>query len=405
MVPGPPAFMPLQPDPADARVRGENDGPIVRPVYPSPDTPQYRGRVDARVSELDLAQPSGSAQGYVWTSLLNMVDYTSMSFAEHYLLGRSEQPYFARTSGWELQFWEPTTDNVKILMDRAHPIGSLDLRTVMHVEAFKVRHKFYQVNLGMPEGSFCFHVQTREEADMWAQCASQALVDFTLIKRAKWQEGLERAQSTVSRVVQARPRADRGDEDDAPRYEVDPGREEGLRGIWIQCLRAVGDGGAPPPQAFADLFALYNADRDEDLDQGELELMIRELVAVRRTELQRALAIQRGQVVTPARIMLNPDALVVWGKTVGEPGDKLLKSYDSMLQQRGFESRAVLLRSSLDTSHDGQVNLGEFVRGAPQFLLPQQELFREVQFYRACKDMKREFLEEHEKEEPGCLQQ
>jgi len=335
-----------------------------------------------------------------------MVDFQSRTFAERYLLGRREQPYFARISGWELEFWDPATDNARVLLGMAHPVGSLDLRAVLHVEAFEVRRELYQVSIGMGGGSFSFHVRSREEADMWSQGLAWALIEHARVSREHLQGGLERSQDRVSHVVQARPPSDAGCGEAAPlRHEVSPMRKATLRRLWIQCLRAVANGGAAPSAAFADMFDLYDVDRDANLDLDELETMLRDLLAVRRDELESALAVQRERVVTPERIMLNGNALALWRKTVGDPGSGLLMHYEHMLQPRGFESRAVLLRSNLDSSHDGQVTLKEFVLGAPLLLLPQQELFQEAQFYKACHHVKEEFLEHHEKEEKGCLTQ
>merc|ERR1712051_1151788 len=60
---------------------------------------------------------------------------------------------------------------------------------------------------------------------------------------------------------------------------------------------------------------------------------------------------------------------------------KELTAHYNFLSKDGYRARALLLRSSLDTSHDGFLSKGEFVRGAPELVLPGRELWMEAKFY------------------------
>lgn len=389
-------------------------GPAARPVYPSPDTPQYLGRRDPPTQLFPPPSEAVKAEGWVHTSLRSMVERDRETFADKYLVGESDQQYFSRTSGWELEFWNSNTDKASVMRGMVHPVGCIDLRMVVRVEAYKVPGGLHEISLKMRGGSFFFRVQKAEDAAMWSGCISQAIVERTHAERMHQQAGVDRAHSLHTHVVQPKRGGPGGAElkrgkDQMEHYVVSPKREAALRRIWAKCLRAAAGGRSAPAEAFSEMFMLYDFDADHNLDQDECEVMLRELILVRLKELKEALQAQREHVMTPQRIKLDPDGLRMWQRTVGDPGNKLVQHYDRLLEHQGFESRAILLRSKLDTTPDGQVTHGEFVRSAPAFLLPQRELLLEAQFYKSCGTAKEHFQfgdkDEEAAEEAGCLHQ
>lgn len=381
-------------------------------MYPCPDTPQYTKQCARCVPRLEFPSTAIQCQGWVRTNLNNIIDSQSQTFADRYLVGQGSQNwYYARIDGWVLHFWDTDATGAEVDRITAHSVGLLDLRTVVHVEACKSRGGFHEVIIGMSNGSFSFGVQEAKAVQMWTQHIQQAIVENIHLQRVHREAGRERAHSTKSRIVIPSIKGQNRTElmlgaDQLKHYSVSPDRAGTLRRLWVDCLRTAEQGAQP--ETFAALFALYNFDGDDNLDLDEVEIMLQELLVMRQQELRNALESQRQKVVTEERIILDGSlALQQWQKAVGDPGQKLQKQYNSMLQGGGLESRAILLRSELDTSRDGRVSLCEFLQGAPQFLLPRRELLLEAQFYKSCAAAFAQITanEDRYEEEGGCLHQ
>lgn len=95
---------------------------------------------------------------------------------------------------------------------------------------------------------------------------------------------------------------------------------------------------------------------------------------------------------------------------VGTLAKSLTKHYNNMLQGSGFRSRALVLRSALDTSHDGHVCKGEFLRNGPELLLPGKELRMEARYYELVGKMMEKQArlrgeDEESEDEGGCVHQ
>lgn len=382
--------------------------PEIRPIYPCPDTPQYRPQLPRPHSGIELPSEPIQCEGWVLVNLRNAIDAQLATFAERHLVGVGpEQWYFGRIDGWALYFWE--TDDAG--EHARHPAGFMDLRTIVHTGVLRADGLF-KVQVDLPGGELYFKVNTRQEGEMWASAFRQALVAKVHMDRIHKEEGRERAMQARNTFHSAPPKGSgdafafssemKGFKEGGQQTYVHPQRARALHEIWAACV--AGADRAPDPDIYIELFDMYNANMDDDLDLDEVEVMVRELASVRQQELERKLEVTRQTLLDPRRLKLNgPAALSRWRKEIGEPGDRLKQMYNCYLQGGGAESRAILLRSELDTSRDGQVGPSEFLLNAPVFLLPPAELLLEAKFYTNCENELRRERDQEDEEDGGCL--
>jgi len=376
--------------------------PEIHPLYPCPDTPQYRLQVPRPKSGIQLPSDPIQCEGWVLVNLRNGFDAQFATFAEKHLVGAGpEQWYFGRIDGWVLYFWK-TDDAGEI---GRHPAGFIDLRTIVHAGVLRTGNLF-KVEAGLNGGELTFKVKYLNEAEMWTSAMRQALVAKVHQDRIRKEEGRERAALARS-TFHAAPPTPTGDfssemNNFQVRSYVDPHRLRTLRRIWSTCV--AGADRAPDPDNYIELYDMYNADMNDDLDLDEVEAMIKDLASVREQELQRMLAVTRERLLDSRQLKLNgPAALSRWRKEIGEPGERLQQMYNCYIQAGGAESRAVLLRSELDTSRDGFVGPSEFLQNAPIFLLPAHELLLEGTFYQNCQNALRRERHQEDEEDGGCL--
>lgn len=377
--------------------------PEIRPIYPCPDTPQYRLQLPRPHCGIELPPEPIHCEGWVLVNVRSYLDAQHATFAERHLVGLSpEQWYFGRIDGWVLYFWR--TDDAGEF--GRHPAGFIDLRMIVHAGVLGADGLF-KVAAGMNGGEISFKVKSRHEAEKWASAMRQALVAKVHIDRIHKEEGLEQAALARSTFHSAPAKGVGGTEmmsfqEVRQRSYVNPQRVRALQAIWEACV--AGADRAPDPDKYIELYDLYNSNMDDNLDLDEVEVMVRDLATVREQELERALAVSRARMLDSRQLKLNGAfALARWQKTIGEPGEKLQQMYNGYLQAGGVESRAVLLRSELDTSRDGRVTPSEFLQNAPAFLLPPAELLLEAQFYSNCEQELRRERQQEDEEDGGCL--
>jgi len=344
-------------------------------------------------------------EGWVLVNLRNGFDAQMATFAEKHLVGVGpEQWYFGKIDGWVLYFWK--TDDAG--EQGRQPAGFIDLRPIVHAGVSHLGDLF-KVEAGMNGGQFTFKVKSSSEAQMWASAMRQALVGKVHQDRIHKEEGRERAALARS-TFRSAPQRNGGFssemnsfQESRAQFYVDPQRQRILQRIWSTCVS--GAGRKPDPDNYVALFDLYNADMNDDLDLDEVEVMVRDLASVRESELERMLAVTRERLLDSRLLKLNgPTALSRWQNEIGEPGERLKQMYNGYLQAGGAESRAVLLRSELDTSHDGRISASEFLQNAPIFLLPPSELLLEAKFYQNCQQELDRDRKQEDDEDGGCLQ-
>mmetsp|Transcript_123086 Transcript_123086/g.245028 ORF Transcript_123086/g.245028 Transcript_123086/m.245028 type:complete len:397 (-) Transcript_123086:144-1334(-) len=377
--------------------------PEIRPIYPCPDTPQYTQQLPRPNPGIELPSEPIECEGWVLVNLQHYIDAQFATFAEKRLVGVGpEQWYFGRTDGWVLYFWN--TDDTGELGRR--PVGFFDLRVIVHTGVLGAGGLF-KVDAGLNGGELSFKVKSRHEAEMWASAMRQALVAKVHMDRIHKEEGLERAQLARSTFHASPPKGGTEmmsfQEPTRQVYYVNPQRVKALRKIWESCVSGADRG--PNVDTYIELFDMYNADMNDDLDLNEMEVMVRDLAVVREQELERVLAVSRARMLDSRRLKLDgAAALSRWQREIGAPGKRLQQMYDCYLQAGGAESRAILLRSEMDTSRDGRVTPSEFLQNAPIFLMPPAELLLEAQFYKQCEQAMRADRHQEDEEDGGCLQ-
>jgi Ca2+-binding EF-hand superfamily protein len=311
------------------------------------------------------------------------------------------------------------------------PTGWIDLRMVQAVETEMLRGRWnvdcpYEVKVLMRTGHMSFFVRKAEEAARWREVIQAGFAEHQIAEEAKRAQMLEAAKDIqtrtvdISQVVAGAGGAtyERG-QNGLINLSVDPRRERVLRGLWVGAVRASVGQGDDLHDTFRQMFELYDFDGNGNLRMDELEVMVRELLAVRHAEYKKALREQDEVVLSHGRTMLNgAEEERTWMKTVGDLSARLKRSvYGYMMQEEGFQKRVAVIRSHLDISHDGIVTCEEFVLRGLQVILPLKELRLEASFYghcaRALKKATREQRairalladgEDSESSDEGCLQ-
>lgn len=393
-------------------------------LWPTPQTSTYGVYQKWRPPLMEMPSQAVQCEGWGQINLQNKVDYSEQSFADKYMQGPSEaRTYYMKTDGWALCFWDPKLWDPRAA-ERGHlvPAGWLDLRSIMEADARIVgmsgfRSTFqFEVVAHTKTGRFLIQVQTQIDAAMWVRCMQAALVESRTLQMRHQKEALDAAeldhahaeQGHAGKVFRVEAPIQRGGSSRSgsvcsdPYIAIAPERAKILKDLWSRCLRAAIHG-APPRSVFHELFRLYDDSGDHMLQVQEMETLLRELLHVRRETLRQAQEEQlQGGDVTASKADVQD--LAELGKLAKE-----LNTHYDFLRKEGHRARAVLLNSSLDTSHDGFVMEGEFVRGAPELVLPGKELWMEAKFYqragaRLARKAKQRGEEDDSEDEGGCVQ-
>jgi len=385
-----------------------------RPFRPPPHTPQYhRGYChrQCRIPEIPLPSDAVQCEGWCRAWLQHRADYQKESFADKYMVGTGhERWYYLKTDGWTLSFWDENAyDPVAEEHGHIYPVAWVDMRLVQDVAGRPARGGV-EVLMHTRTGRMTFWVHTDDEANRWIQCIMAASVEnqmamFERRREAKDLDFVER--SATSGQARVRGKAVRVAEQEEVRetVHVPPYRQQALRQLWKRCLTTVSQGDRP--DVFKELFDLYDVNGDQTLQVEELEHLLRELLAVRRGELEKS---ERRAMSDERQMELAvSDAELKEREEVGKLAEELSKHYNNLLSGSGFRSRAMVLRSALDSSKDGRVCKGEFLRNGPELLLPGKELRREAAYYEKVGRMMEKSArlrgEDESEDEGGCVHQ
>jgi len=287
--------------------------------------------------------------------------------------------------------WDPRA----AALGRLVPTGWVDLRTVFKADCRHNHHVnlagsmfHFEVIAHTRTGRFIFQVHDEAEARRWLRCMEAALLESRAIEARHRQEALAAAEldhahaergigGKVIRVEAPRVRSSCSSASSS--YVSAPEssrRAERLKAIWERCLRSAIHG--QPPQVFQEMFQLYDESGDYMMQVSELRVLLKELLWVRKNQLERTKRyledIHGSDDVTCSQAEL--DARLELGRLAQD-----LNAHYSFLNKDGFTSRAQIIQSSLDISSDGLLSEGEFVRGAPELILPGKELWMEARFY------------------------
>lgn len=384
----------------------------VRPLWPAPRTTTYGHDLKWRPPPADMPSQALHCEGWGQACLLHKADYAALSYAEKYRQGASQ--YYIKTDGWVLCFWDPAVYEPHAAeQGLLFPAGWLDLRTVREVERRMAQGSLsnmfpYEILAHTVNGCFMFQVATKEDAIAWISCIETALVEARVQAQNHREEAQEHAYDiehavqqpdVAGRVLRVQEQVQRRTE-----VAVDSRRAQALKELWFKCLRSTMHG--QQPQVFDELFTLYDNNGDGNMQVGELTTVLKELVAVRRSALELA---QNDQSEDDPRLSLLgfADADLSSRMELNRLAKELAAHYEYVLKD-GFQSRAFLLHSWMDTSHDGLVTQAEFVRGAAAVLLPARELLMEAKFYaKVGAHMERQARargeDDDSEDEGGCL--
>lgn len=402
------------------------------PVLLAPRTMQYMNA--NRKLPIFPAMPSEHMQCEGWgrAAIKNMADWLDKSFADKYIEGMGDTEWhYIQLDGWIIHFWNPEYWQPSAPDDREMlPAGWIDLRMVQAVETEMLHSHWnmdcpYEIKVLMRTGYMSFFVRKPEEAARWREVIESGFAEHQIREEAKRVQALESSKDIQSRTVDigqvvagaGGATYERG-QNGLLHLSVDPSRERDLRNLWVWCVRASVGQGDDLHDAFKQIFDLYDFDGNGNLRMDELEIMVRELLAVRHAEYKKALKEQDEVVLSQGRTMLNgAEEERTWMKTVGHLSARLKQTvYGYMMQEEGFQKRVAVIRSHLDISHDGVVTREEFVLRGPLVILSLKELQLEASFYGHCsKALKKATRqqrairalvdgEDSESSDEGCLQ-
>ncbi|CAE7791559.1 unnamed protein product [Symbiodinium microadriaticum] len=374
---------------------GEVHAPGQNPGYHNPWVTMQYGGPWPTAPQMQL--PSGPRQGaWVQVHLRSAVDAETDTIAEKLHTLEGDLPWmYAEVDGWALNFYPEAKGP-----GPPRCASSVDLRALRRVEVMGP----FVVSMIMEPGTFKFYTYSQEEAEQWRQTLTSVFVQFRQIEIHR-REGPEGQSSEVLRG-QKRWQVCR-----VIRTEAEAPSSSPLRDIYASCIEA----GQAEVQKCTERIRLYDVNGDGDLAFEELQQMVRDLLLVRKAEVQCAL---RRREMTKAVILdaHSQITLRTASATMSRLGERLLSDYESRLEKDGFESRCILLQSQLDLSADQRVALPEFLAGAPRILLPESELRAEAVFFETCsKAMRMQKKAEHltkpaglesdEEDEGICVQQ
>eukprot|EP00441_Pelagodinium_beii_P043487 CAMPEP_0197629338 /NCGR_PEP_ID=MMETSP1338-20131121/7231_1 /TAXON_ID=43686 ORGANISM="Pelagodinium beii, Strain RCC1491" /NCGR_SAMPLE_ID=MMETSP1338 /ASSEMBLY_ACC=CAM_ASM_000754 /LENGTH=474 /DNA_ID=CAMNT_0043200369 /DNA_START=34 /DNA_END=1458 /DNA_ORIENTATION=- len=374
---------------------------IPRPILAAPKTPQYGG---PWLGHYPQVMPTSSLRFGTWAQaqirnildvhetqtpadMVREIDYHAMSW------------FFVQLDGWILHFWAGERyDPMLAQMGRITPTASIDVRFVRRMETYSVdtgkidayltwgknRVCYYKVCLVLQTGIFAFWVRTHDEAQDWCRVINMLMGESGQIELRQKEIAAVAASDLHLRDGPAM-RPGRPLPQMEVTHVVDPEKQKKLRRLWADCVKAAGRGETAPPQAFDAIYRLYDNNDDESLCLEEIMDMYKDLISVRKIELEKAMDRQSHTTMSDKSLLMDSvnEVNSAWG-TVSTIGQGLLEDYRSKLSPQGFQSRALLLRSQLDTSADQRVSLAEFMDTAPVALLPMKELKVEAQFYELC---------------------
>ena len=156
--------------------------------------------------------------------------------------------------------------------------------------------------------------------------------------------------------------------------------------------------GAPISTAsLVSWFALYDVNTDNNLSVNELEALYTELSTVRQNELQRTLQREANNQVVDPHTKSEAEK-----EEFQQLAVQLSNMYNWQLERDTVLRRVVSLREALDFNHNQIVSVAEFIRMAPDLLLPRSELKLEADFYSLCS---RDPAAKIDADTGGCLMQ
>lgn len=276
--------------------------------------------------------------------------------------------YYMRINAWIIEFFDQRSWQ-GIAKGNVRPVGWVDLRKILAVHVGKVAkldtlYEAYTsdpflVSLNQSDGDFGFRVASSAEADLWAKAIEQRIYENSTNKHA-------------SHIVL-----------ELKRRTMSPEQERSVHDIWMECVRCVADGESPHPSLWAEMFALYDHDRDGNMGNAELSCLIRDLTEVRHKNLLEFLAReeQRLRDCEPSALGVSEKNYMHGSLSQMQISAEHLLSIYQESEGPGFNRRMFKVRQMLDISRDGSLSFSEFSKGAHEMIFCKQVLELEAQFY------------------------
>ena len=301
------------------------------PTIPAPNTPQYGGPWPTAMPRKEL--PQLKQGGWVQVQLNNKIDTERNNLADQ--LQDSNLKSYARVDGWFLCFYEATPTSV------GRRVSSIDLRLVRRTQTasgiFGTR-----VILIMEAGTFEF-VTNSQEAENWCATITSVMLAWSQSKHPS----LPRESAPTSSHLA--PRGVHQEFSLSPRQQLAP-LQRHLRRLWAACVKAISQGCPCPPEAFEEVFLLYDSDGNESLSFSEIRRMFIDLIQTRKLEVEEALQKLQGissQKLNAALDFKTQSQLKDAARNASILGKELLADYTARLSNQGFETRCLLLQSQL----------------------------------------------------------
>ncbi|CAK0805805.1 unnamed protein product [Prorocentrum cordatum] len=265
------------------------------PVLTAPRTMQYNSA--NKPMQVFPAMPSKQLQCEGWgrAAIKNITDWLDKSFADKYVEGKGgTEWHYIQLDGWVIHFWNPEHWHPCAPDDREMlPVGWIDLRMVQAVETEMLHGRWnvdcpYEVRVLMRTGYMSFFVRKAEEAARWCEVIEAGFAEHQIAEEAKRTKMIESAKDIYTHTIDlgqvvtgAGGATHKRGKDGLLHMSIDPAREAVLRGLWVRCVRASAGQGGDLQDTFRQIFELYDFDGNGNLRMDELEIMVRELLAVR----------------------------------------------------------------------------------------------------------------------------
>mmetsp|Transcript_13497 Transcript_13497/g.22212 ORF Transcript_13497/g.22212 Transcript_13497/m.22212 type:complete len:640 (+) Transcript_13497:169-2088(+) len=367
----PPRQFPLKPE--DRQIKF----PIVHnphPVTPCPMTEVY-GYTMYDISTRDEEKIRGFSEvrpycGWGQASLRHAADLT---FTDRiYRAVIDLKWYFIESNGALLNFWDRDfADELYTHGDHGglHPVQYLDMRNaqtvhteVDHTVGVQCHHK---VVTCFTDGKFTFKVRSREESEAWKGRIFRVIAETAKLVAVVQELGhevvAERARMGMRGVTMQKF---------MKKLHSTPAERETLKGLIDECIREYSRGITPRREIFQKMFHLYA--RGADMDLHKIELLFKDMLEIRRDALRRAIHEQEKILFSTHRSVFAGDKSTI--RKAIENAQDLVAYFNGVLQPERFMDEVVAFRSTCDVTKDGIVNIKEFIKAGPPFMLPNGQL-------------------------------
>eukprot|EP00746_Dinoflagellata_sp_MGD_P017972 gnl/MRDRNA2_/MRDRNA2_141586_c0_seq1.p1 gnl/MRDRNA2_/MRDRNA2_141586_c0~~gnl/MRDRNA2_/MRDRNA2_141586_c0_seq1.p1 ORF type:complete len:645 (+),score=86.47 gnl/MRDRNA2_/MRDRNA2_141586_c0_seq1:121-2055(+) len=270
----------------------------------------------------------------------------------------SFSPFYLKINGWTMNFWENIEAMKGHLAGRREckPVGWIDTRRAHGVSLQKKLNEaplVFQVSLHFSNGHLRFRVQEEGEAQRWIDALHHIVYDRSIARQV--------AQDTSEKRRQ--------------RFRI-------LSQLLKDMVRTAShQRHVVHHEQAATLFRLYDVNNSNDLEIGQLLLMIKELSAARRSNLIEFMTVYEKSLSSKGQSFIGKDTTGS-AKELKERASYLLRLYEQHLNPDRLVREAIDLKEQYDSSHDGSLQFKEFLPLAQMIVFPEEVIQQELTFYK-----------------------